>query len=351
MSEPLVEVVRGPLVEAVHRGDVAVVDSSGVLRASVGDPESKVSYLRSSAKPFQSMPLVYGGAAARWTFDDEDLAVCCASHNGEPVHTHRIASLLERIGVAPADLACGAHPPLHRDAAAALARDGVEPNVLHSNCSGLHTGMLAQARQLGVDIRGYESPGHPVQQEVLANVARFTGLTPGDIPVGVDGCAAPCYGVSLYHMAFAYARLVDPRDVGEPYASAAGAIRTAMTRHPHLVAGTGRFDTDVMTLGKGLVLAKGGASGVQCVGITGGVGVAVKIEDGAEGHASPARPTTVAAIEVLRQLGVLDDTQVAALGEHARPVMRTVPGEPVGEVRPAFTLAPGPVTTRPDVTA
>lgn len=175
-------------------------------------------------------------------------------------------------------------------------------------------------------------------------------MTPGDIPVGVDGCAAPCYGVSLYHMAFAYARLVDPRDVGEPYASAAGAIRTAMTRHPHLVAGTGRFDTDVMTLGKGLVLAKGGASGVQCVGITGGVGVAVKIEDGAEGHASPARPTTVAAIEVLRQLGVLDDTQVAALGEHARPVMRTVPGEPVGEVRPAFTLAPGPVTTRPDVT-
>ncbi len=351
MSEPLVEVVRGPLVEAVHRGDLAVVDISGVLRASVGDPETKVSYLRSSAKPFQSMPLVYGGAAARWAFDAEDLAVCCASHNGEPVHTDRIASLLERIGVTPADLACGAHPPLYRDAAAALARDGVAPSALHSNCSGLHTGMLAQARQLGIDTRGYESPSHPVQQEVLANVSRFTGLAPADIAVGVDGCAAPCYGVSLYHMAFAYARLMDPRDLSEPYASAAGAIRAAMTGHPHLVAGTGRFDTAVMRLGKGLVVAKGGASGVQCVGIAGGVGVAVKIEDGAEGHASPARPTTVAAIEALRQLGALDDTQVAALGEHAHPIMRTVAGEAVGEARPAFTLASGPATTRPDVPA
>jgi len=351
MSEILVEVVRGPLVEAVHRGDIAVVDVSGALRASVGDPETKISYLRSSAKPFQSMPLVYGGAAARWTFDDEDLAVCCASHNGEAIHTDRIASLLGRIGVVPADLACGAHPPLYREAAAALTRDGLAPSVLHSNCSGLHTGMLAQARQLGADIRGYESPTHPVQQEVLANVSRFTGLAPVDIPVGVDGCAAPCYGVSLYHMALAYARLMDPRDISEPYASAAGTIRAVMTGHPHLVAGTGRFDTDVMTLTRGALLAKGGASGVQCIGIAGGVGVAVKIEDGAEGHASPARPTTVAAIEVLRQLGALDDTQVAALGDHAQPVMRTVAGEPVGEARPAFALASGPVGPRPDVTA
>jgi L-asparaginase II len=340
MSVPLVEVVRGPLVEAVHRGDLAVVDNSGVLRAGVGDPDSKITYLRSSAKPFQTMPLVYGGAAARWGFGADDLAVCCSSHNGEPMHTERIASLLERIGLASSDLACGAHPPLHRDTAAALVRDGVDASVLHSNCSGLHTGMLAQSRQLDVDVLGYEAPSHPVQQEILANVSRFTGLAPADIAVGIDGCSAPCYGVSLYHMAFAYARLMAPGDLSEPYASAAAAIRGAMTGHPQLVAGTGRFDTDVMELGQGSLVAKGGASGVQCVGIAGGVGVALKIEDGAEGHASPARPTTVAATAALCQLGILDETQVAALGEHARPSLDSLAGEKVGEVRPAFTLDP-----------
>ncbi|MDP8958832.1 MAG: asparaginase [Actinomycetota bacterium] len=338
MSQPLVEVVRGPLVEAVHQGDLAVVDASGRLLASVGDPQSKVAYWRSSAKPFQSMPLVYGGAARRWGLTPEDLALCCGSHNGEPVHTDRVAALLERLGLTAEDLACGAHPPLNGEAAAALLHADMAPTALHNNCSGLHAGMLATARHLEAPVEGYESPGHPVQQEILANVCRFTGLRREEVLIGVDGCAAPCYGLSIYHMALAYARLMEPRGLPDAGADASGTIRDSMMAHPHLVAGRGRLDTDLMRVGRGALVAKGGASGVQCVAIAGGLGLALKVEDGAGGPPSPGRPTSVATVEALRQLRVLDEAQAAQLDDHARPAIVTFSGRHVGEVRPAFRL-------------
>lgn len=255
MSEVLVELLRGSLVDAVHRGDLAVVDSFGRLLAAVGDPD-RVAYMRSSAKPFQSMPTVYGGAAARWSLEPEDLAILCGSHNGEPVHVARVRALLAKIGREVDDLACGVHPPLYEAAAAALVRQGLLPTPLHHNCSGLHSGMLAVALHLGRDSHGYQKPDHPVQQQILTNVARFAGAARDTIVVGTDGCDSPCHGVSLYHMAYAYARLMDPVDIAEPYAESAAVVRDAMTTHPHLVGGTGRFDTDLMTVSGGKVLAK-----------------------------------------------------------------------------------------------
>lgn len=337
MSEPLVEIVRGPLMEAVHRGDIAVVDAGGTLRAQVGDPSGKITYWRSAAKPFQSMPVVYSGAAARWELGSEDLAILSASHSGQRVHTGRVAALLERIECTADDLVCGSHPPLNAEAAAALARRRVAATALHNNCSGNHAAMLAFARQLGAPIRGYERPEHPVQVDILENVGRFTGLRSEQIAIGVDGCGVPCYGISLYHMAFAFARLMEPQGIPELHAAAARVVADAMIQHPQLVAGIGRFDTDVMAAGRGALLAKGGASGVQCVGIAGGIGLALKLEDGATGPV-PGRPVGVAAIEALRQLGALDDAQLSGLRDHAQPGITTLAGTRVGEGRPAFEL-------------
>lgn len=342
MSAPLVELVRGDLVEAVHRGDIAVVDVAGTLVASVGET-STVAYWRSAAKPFQVMPAVSGGALARWDLGVEDVALMAGSHSGELIHVQRVGALLERMGCSADDLGCGIHPPLDAVSAAALNRTGAEPDVRHNNCSGNHAGMLALALQLGVDSAGYPSPDHPVQQEILRNVARFTGLATDQIALGVDGCEAPCYGISVYHMALAYARLMQPDGIEEPQSSAARTVRDAMLAKPYLVGGRGRFDTDLMDVAGGRVLAKGGAGGVECLGLAEGIGVAVKVADGTSGP-SPARPGSVAAIEVLCQLGVLDPTAVEALGEHARPRLRTWSGHEVGHARPVFALSrPGGV--------
>ena len=337
MSEPLVEVVRAGVVEALHRGDLAVVDSTGTLRASVGDPVGKITYWRSAAKPFQALPLIYSGAAARWDLSERDLALIAGSHNGEKIHVDQAAALLAKIGCELDDLLCGAHLPLEPHAAAELLRSGQEPNALHNNCSGKHIGMLALARHLGADRLGYQSPDHPVQAAIMEAICGFSGVPNGTIAIGIDGCGVPCFGTSVYHLAWAFARLMDPRAVNRPYAGAARDLHAAMTAHPYLVAGRGRLDTDLMQVGVTGLIAKGGASGVHCVGLSGGVGLAIKIEDGSTGP--PPAPGGVAAIAALHQLKILDEAQVTLLSTHARPLLRNVSGQVVGEVRSRFDLS------------
>ena len=330
----LLEITRGPLVEEVQRGHLAIVDSRGRMLASVGEPANAVTYWRSSAKPFQSMALVTSGAAAAFGFEPEDLAICSASHNGEEVHTARVAHVLALAGNEATDLACGTHPPLDRATATALVAGGGKPNVLHSNCSGKHAGMLALARHLGAPTEGYRAPDHPVQLLILATVCRFTGLRPEELVIGVDGCGAPTFGLSVERMALAFARLMGPDVLPEADQDAAATIRGAMTSHPHLVGGTGRVDTDLMRVAAGRVLMKGGASGVLCAGIEGGAGIAVKLESGPQ-QPGLASPIVIAA---LRALGALSDDDAAALESHARPPVRNVAGAIVGETRVAFEL-------------
>ncbi len=339
LSEPLVEIVRGPLVEAAHRGTMAVVDAAGTLLASVGDPRRKVTYMRSAAKPFQSMPLVLSGAAARFDLAPADLAIACASHNAEPGHVQQVASLLDHLEVSAGQLACGTHPPLLASAARELERRGAVPNVLHNNCSGLHAGMLGLASQLAAPASGYNLSGHPVQTAIVESIARFAGLSAADVILGEDDCAAPCHGLSVYHMALAYARLMRPEGrFDDETVAAARAIRETMIENAWLIGGTGRLDTDLMEAGAGAVVAKGGASGVQCVGIEGGIGFAFKIEDGASGPAAPGQPTAVTTIEVLRQLGILDPAGSEALQRHARPSLKDRHGHETGFARPSFDL-------------
>ncbi len=143
-----VEQLRGSWVEAVHEVHVAVVDSTGGLVARTGDPEL-VTFWRSAAKPFQALPLLEDGAAARFGVTSEELALACASHSSEPDQVARVRELLRKIGCSERDLLCGPHPPLSDRVAQDYQTRGLRLTAVYSNCSGKHAGMLALARHHG----------------------------------------------------------------------------------------------------------------------------------------------------------------------------------------------------------
>lgn len=329
----LVEVTRGGVVEARHRGHVAVVDAAGRLLAALGDPDH-VTFLRSAAKPFQAMAAVEAGAADRFGLEDAELAVTCASHNGEDAHLEAVRRLLGKLGLDEGALACGVHPPGDAAVRQALARGGAEPGPLHNNCSGNHAGILALARHRGWPVEGYADPAHPVQRALLDAVAGVAGLDPAAVSLATDGCSIPTFGIPLRHAALAFARLARPGEapgLTPERRRALERVGAAMARHPFLVAGTGRFCTDLMRVTGGRLLGKVGAEGVYGVAAADrGWGIAVKVEDGA------ARGLYPAVGRVLVGLGLLTPGEAEALAGHLRPVVRNHRGIEVGEVRAVF---------------
>ncbi len=307
---PLVRFGRGGRTESVHFGALAVVDRTGRLLLAAGDPTTVV-FMRSSAKPFQALPFVADGGPEHFGLDDADLALICASHTGREEHTRRVAALLARAELTPAALQCGVHPPADPETATALACRGEAPTPLHHNCSGKHTGMLLRARMHGWDTATYLDPEHPVQRDIRAALARFAGLPPEALALGTDGCSAPNFALPLYHAAWAWARLADPTDLDEPWATAARRITAAMTAHPEMVGGPGRFDTELMRALGPAVVAKAGAEGYQALGLAaghwpgapGGVGIALKIADGDARN----RARGVVALALLRRAGLLPE--------------------------------------------
>jgi len=338
--EPLVEVTRGGLTESRHRGHVVAVEPGGRIVAQLGARET-VTYLRSSAKPHQAIPLITSGAADRFNFDEREIALACASHNGEPIHTEIASSMLTKIGLGPEALKCGTHEPYNPDVARELREQGQLPNVLQNNCSGKHAGMLALALHLGAPAETYDEPSNPVQQEIGNVIAQFSEISIEDIAVGTDGCGVPVFGITVKAMALMYARLVStPSDFGEPTRKACARIVSAMTSHPELIGGTkDRLDTEIMRAAAGRVVSKVGAEGVYTCGILPcadwprGLGLALKIEDGDDHR---ARPTVV--IESLRQLGVLGDESLEAVSRYAFFPVRNRRGDVVGEVTAGFKL-------------
>ena len=281
----LIEVTRGPIVESVHYGVIAVTDAGGDLLAWAGNPGT-VAYYRSSSKPIQAVPLVESGAADHFGFTQREIAVICGSHGGEDIHVETVMGILDKIGLGPDALACGVHMPYDRESARALQEREESPTVLHNNCSGKHAGMLALAKYQGWPAGGYEMPRHPVQALMLETVAEFAGLDPDQVHIGVDGCGVSTFGMSVHHMALSFARLAEPDFWPEPRRGAAARITAAMTEYPEMVAARqGRLDTDLMRAAGGTLIAKAGAEGVYCVarlssGDVPALGFAMKLLDG-----------------------------------------------------------------------
>lgn len=334
MSDAVVEVWRGPRIESRHRVSVAVVDATGKVRAQAGDP-ALTTFARSAVKPFQARPLVVDGGVERFDLTPKDLALCCASHGGEPFHVEAVRALLRKVGTDADAFVCGADRPMHEPSARALDRAGQEPGRIHNNCSGKHAGMLALIRMHGWPLPHYGRPDHPLQRRMLAEIAEWTGLEPDAIETGVDGCGLCTFALPLTALAGAFARFAAAarRESGDP---AAARIIEAMIRHPEIVAGTDRLDTDLMRAARGRIFVKVGAEGVYAAGIPGAeLGIALKVEDGARRAVEPAL------IGVLRALGLLSDEEMRALAAYAEPDIENTRGDRVGRVRANIVLEAG----------
>lgn len=335
-SEILAKVIRGETVESIHRGHLIVLDGEGNLISGLGNPEM-ITFIRSSAKPFQAIPFLTSGAAERFGFLENEIALACASHSGEKFHTEIAGNMLRKINLSESDLKCGAHLPFNEQSAAEIIRAGEKPSQLHNNCSGKHSAMLAFAKHTGADIQTYDALESPVQQAILEIVSQFTGTPKDEIPIGIDGCAAPNYALSVKAMAKSFAKLVLPPDnfSGE-LREACRRIVTAMLDYPELIGGTERLDTILMQAARGKFISKIGADGVWLCGVLPspqwkkGLGIAMKIEDGDDKRARAA-----ISVEVLRQLGIFDaDT----LKDYSPLPIKNRRGDTVGEVVADFAL-------------
>jgi L-asparaginase II len=256
MPVAIAETTRGGITESVHYGVVVAVDATGEVVASAGDPETLV-FFRSSAKPFQAIPVIESGAADAFGFTPAELALCCASHEGSPEHQRQVAAMLAKIGMSPADLQCGCAFPGHKAEAAQVILGKIEGSPLHCDCSGKHAGMLATIVHEGLSDHDYLDPAHPLQQRILGIMAEVMRVPVETIVPGTDGCSLPTFGAPVRAFATAYAALAAPERVpagmGREHAAALDRLRAAMIAHPENVAGRGQLVTVLMALSPGLI--------------------------------------------------------------------------------------------------
>jgi L-asparaginase II len=349
---PLFEVTRGRIVESIHFGAAAVVDSGGRLLAWLGDPKT-LTFMRSSSKPFQALPFIEGGGDQAFHLTSKEVAIICGSHDGTDEHIEVIKSIQVKVGVQESDLLCGTHPLSHVPTVEAMRARGEALTSNRHNCSGKHTGMLAAARMRGLPIVDYVNPAHPVQMAILESLAELCGLPAEQVELGIDGCSVPNFAMPLYNAALGFARMCDPRSLRAERAAACRRITQSMMANPSMVAGVGRFDTRLSEVCSGRILAKGGAEGYMLLGVLGGalgsespgIGIAFKVSDGdlpirtANGDTyNRVRPAV--ALEILRQMGYLGEKELDALALDFGPIKPITNWRKlvVGHSRPAFTL-------------
>ena len=333
-----IEVVvrRGAIAESRHSFQAAVCDRAG--RSVAGTAfAAHATTLRSAAKPFQLLPLVERGHADRLGLSEEELAIMTGSHTGSAYHVALVRGLLDRMGLEDRHLACGYHDPPDPDSHALLAAHPESRSPIYNNCSGNHAGMLCLAHCEGWPIEGYERAVHPVQQLMHGVVAEACGMEPGAVEVAVDGCGVSAFGMPLAAMARGYAALASARAEGGTRERALERIRSAMLRFPQAVGGHGRLSTAIMEAGGARWVAKGGAEGLECVGIPGrGLGLALKCEDGQSRGLGPAL------VALLERLGEIAPSDLPRLRELRRPVVLSHAGLEVGCLEAAVVELPSP---------
>jgi L-asparaginase II len=349
--QPLFGLTRGGTLESLHFGAIAVVKATGDLVAWYGNPHA-VTFLRSSAKPFQALPFIEHGGQATYNLTPREIALICASHSGTDQQVAVVEAIQVKTGVAESDLLCGVHFPYDEPTAEALRERNEQPTPNRHNCSGKHTGMLAfthmleQEDEFDAENLPYIDPRHPIQREILKTLAEMCRMPVSEVKLGTDGCSAPNFAVPLERAALAYARLSDPvagQVRPQNRAAACRTITSSMMFNPDMVAGPGRFDTRLMEVGQGKIVAKGGAEGYQAIGLLPGamganspaLGIALKISDGD----LKSRARSAVTLEVLHQLGALSSKQLDLLAEFGprRPIYNWRKIE-VGESHPNFQL-------------
>lgn len=344
---------RDGIVENRHLVHAAVVDSTGKLLFSVGDP-SRMTLSRSAAKPLQALAILETGAFDQFGFDDADLALMCASHSSEERHINRARAMLAKSNANEEDLCCGGHVALSD----AVNRDWMEkrylPTGICNNCSGKHAGMLAGARAIGADICNYNISSHPMQLKVKSVFESICGASSESLKWGLDGCNLPAPAFPLTTLAKVYSLLALASDSSEDQVlpvnqSEARRMRYmsqifhAMATYPELVGGEGRFCTEVARLSQGALIGKLGADAcygiaiksserTRQLGATGAVGISVKIEDG------NVSILYAAIMEILEQLQIGTSDMREALGHFRFPKLCNTAGVQTGHLSHNFRV-------------
>lgn len=327
MSEVFVEVTRGPLVECIHRGDAVVVDKTGKVLAYSGDAY-KVTYIRSAAKPIQTMNVILSGAADRFKFNDKELAIMCASHYGENFHVDTLNEMLKKINIKKEALLCGETYSISQAYRKKQMLENHQITTLNSDCSGKHIGVVATCLHKGYGLIDYNTKEHPVQRDTLEVVANVCDIEKEKIHLGVDGCSVPVFGMPLYNMALGYARLSTGYGLNEEYKAAAKRVYNSMIEYPEMVAGTNGFCTELMKATNGKLIGKLGAEAVYCIGVKDlGIGIAVKIEDGNYRALYPA------VMKILEDLKILNYSEINKLSQFKNPPNLNNKGIKVGDIK------------------
>ena len=335
-SEILAKVIRGETVESIHRGSLLIIDGDGNEIVNIGDAET-VAFIRSSAKPLQVLPFLLSGGAGRFGFIESEIALACASHSGEKIHTTIAEMMLKKIGLSETDLRCGAHLPFNEKRAEEMIKSGEKPTQLHNNCSGKHAAMLGFALTIGADLKTYDLIENPIQQAILQTISDFCETPKSEIPLAVDGCCAPNFALSVagdgerfFEIGFSAFKFDDE------LREACRRVVTAMMNYPELIGGTERLDTLLMNAARGKFISKIGAEGVWLCGVLPsekfpkGLGIAMKIDDGDD-----KRARAVISVEVLRQLGIFGKSN---LKDYSPLPIKNRRGEIVGRVEPSFRI-------------
>jgi L-asparaginase II len=332
MQNILVKVYRGNTIESVHCGSVAVVDPKGKLIYSCGDPYF-VTYLRSSAKPFQTISLITSGAAKEFGFSQKEIAILSGSHNGQRIHTNTVKSILNKIGLSEKNLQCGVHVPHYYTANNITPPPGKKFTPVHHNCSGKHSGILALCVYFGWDIKSYLDKSHPAQKMILKAISEICRYPEKKIGIGIDGCGVPVHAMPICNMALGFSNLVNFNSRDEKTSEAYKLIVDSMREYPEMVSGEGRLDLCLATASKNNILTKAGGEALSCSGILDrGWGMAVKIADGTQRAIGPA------VVETLRQMELLNEKQISKINKFSHPLIKNFRGDQVGYIKAEFKL-------------
>lgn len=333
-DELLVEVTRNGTVESRHFGTAVVCNYKGDILADWGDI-NKLIFPRSALKPMLAIHLLESGASEHYALSNAELAIACASHQGEKMHRRLIASWLQRIGLTETNLACGATLPEHTQSAHKLVATGQQGCRIHHNCSGKHTALLTTAMHLKMCLNNYHLLDHPSQQLSLEILSSLADIDLKQFPIGIDGCGLPAPIMPLRHLGLAAARFAKPIDFPNFRAKAIYRLQEAMLSDSFYVAGHGSVVSDLIQITNGKVLAKNGAEGVFTASLPQqGWGIALKIADGGN------RAAPVALLAILDHLGALSDAEKHELQAHIFPKLVNSRGLDIGQIRPASSWLP-----------
>lgn len=334
-----VEVTRGlnsdaTYIESRHRAACAVVDANGVVLEAWGDVSKQV-FPRSAIKMIQALPIIESGAAKAFNLQAAELSLACASHNAENRHIRTVKKVLSKAGLRTEALECGPQISASEEIRDQRLRNGIVPNSLRNNCSGKHMGFLVTAKHLGEETSGYIHRQHPVQKRVAQVISDMCDYDLSHTAWGIDGCSIPAYALPLKNLAQGMARLAAPKSLGSVRESACRRLVEAVSAEPFMIAGSGRFCTDMNRVLKGKAIVKTGAEGVMMatVPIT-GVGIALKVDDGA------SRANGVALAAVLSHLGILEPADTGEIANHIAIPITDLNGQPVGAVRAVANWPP-----------